>query len=384
LLDVSREAIAKVLNADVDGVVFVPNATTGVNTALRNIVWNEDGKDEILYFETIYGACGNTIEYVCEANRYLVHSRMINVTYPIEDSDLLSLFKDAIKASRAAGKTPRLALYDSVSSIPGLRMPFEDLTKICKEEGILSLIDGAHGVGHLQLNLTTLDPDFFVSNAHKWLSVPRGCAVFYVPKRNQHLIRSTLPTSHGFVPTSEEKKVPNPLPPNSKSEFVNNFEFIGTIDNTNYLVVADSIAWREKVCGGEDAIISYSTNLAKEGGKAVAKILGTAVMDNSTETLTNCCLVNVRLPLTVSDVKVTGTNTLTDENGTEANEWMLNTLMEEYKTFIPIYSFQGQWWARLSGQIYLDMEDFEWAGVVLKELCERVGNDEFLTAKSKL
>jgi selenocysteine lyase/cysteine desulfurase len=48
LLDESRAAVAKILNAPVEGVVFVPNATTGVNTVLRNIVWNKG--DEILYF----------------------------------------------------------------------------------------------------------------------------------------------------------------------------------------------------------------------------------------------------------------------------------------------------------------------------------------------
>lgn len=52
--------MGKLLNVPTSTVVFVPNATTGVNTVLRNLVWNEDGKDEILYFSTIYGACGLT------------------------------------------------------------------------------------------------------------------------------------------------------------------------------------------------------------------------------------------------------------------------------------------------------------------------------------
>ena len=56
LLDESRLAIAKVLNAPLDTITYVPNATTGVNTVLRNFVFHEDGRDEVIYFSTVYGA----------------------------------------------------------------------------------------------------------------------------------------------------------------------------------------------------------------------------------------------------------------------------------------------------------------------------------------
>lgn len=363
-------------------VVYIPNATNGVNTVLRNIVWDRDGKDEILYFNTIYGACGKTIEYICEANHDIVRAREVHIRYPMEDADLLAVFKGAIKASRSEGKTPRVAIFDTVSSLPGVRMPFESLTAICKEEGVLSLIDGAHGIGHISLDLSALDPDFFVSNCHKWLFVPRGVAVFYVPERNQHLIRSTLPTSHGFVPRAGAAVgAANPLPVGDNSAYVQNFEFVGTIDNSNYLVISDAIKWREKVCGGEKAIREYNTKLAQEGGKAIARILGTEVMDNSTKTLTNCCLVNIRLPLTASPIKIPGVNTIDPVHGMTATQWMQRRLVEEYKTFIAIYFFQNQWWTRLSGQVYLDISDFEWAGQKLKEICERAGKESFEKAK---
>ncbi|OWP06487.1 hypothetical protein B2J93_9260 [Marssonina coronariae] len=122
-------------SAKTSTVVFVPNATTGVNTVLRNIAWNLDSKDEIVYFETIYGACLKTIDYICEANHNAVKPRAVTKIYPIEDPNLLSLFRDAIKASRAEGNQPRLAIFDTVSSFSGVRMPFEALTAICKEEG---------------------------------------------------------------------------------------------------------------------------------------------------------------------------------------------------------------------------------------------------------
>jgi len=128
--------------------------------------------------------------------------------------------------------------------------------------------------------------------------------------------------------------------------------------------------------------ISLADTLARAGGKAVANILGTEVLDNSTSTLTNCSVVNVLLPLTVGLSEVPGTHkVMAGDEAMKAYLWMLKTLMEEYKTFIPVALLYDQWWVRLCAQIYLDMDDFVWAGKTLKELCDRVRNREYLEAE---
>lgn len=54
--------------------VFVFNVIMGVNMVFCNIVWNKDGKDEILFFEIIYGGCVKMVDYVVEYNCGLVYS----------------------------------------------------------------------------------------------------------------------------------------------------------------------------------------------------------------------------------------------------------------------------------------------------------------------
>ncbi|XXG95180.1 hypothetical protein Hte_001440 [Hypoxylon texense] len=361
ILNENRAAVAKLINAPTDTVVLVQNATTGVNTILRNLSWNEDSKDEILYFNTIYGACGKGIDYIVDSSRGLVSAREIRILYPCEDDEVVAAFKAAVEDSLKAGKRPRICVFDTVSSLPAVRLPYERITEACKEAGVLSLIDGAQGVGMINLDLAAVDPDFFVSNCHKWLYVPRACAVLYVPFRHQALITSTLPTSHGYIAKSGERF--NPLPKANKSAFINNFQFIGTLDTSPYLCLKDTIAWRKEVLGGEAKILEYIQTLAKEGGKKAAQVLGTEVLDNQSGTLSRCALTNVALPLS-------------PEEGSQALGWMEEMMMRDYHTFIPLFTHNGRLWARLSAQVYLDIEDFEWAGHILLKLVERVKRGE--------
>ncbi|PSS05279.1 pyridoxal phosphate-dependent transferase [Coniella lustricola] len=434
LLDTNRAAVARFLNSpSPDAIVMVPNATVGINTVLRALAatWSPSGTDEILYFSTAYGACAKTVTYLSESTfgRH-VGGRAITLTYPLSDTSVVAQFHAAVVTSRTEGHTPRLAMFDTVSSVPGVRFPFEAVVTACRELGILSLVDAAQGIGMLPLDLAELNPDFLVSNCHKWLLVPRACAVLYVPVRNQHLIRSTLPTSHGFVPQDTAEaglagKSPLPKSEDGKSAFVAAFEYVGTLDNSPYLCVAEAIEWRSKMLGGEDRIRHYTWSLASQGGEEVAKTLGTWVMQNKENTLTDCAMVNVALPLVVVDEgwKQSQDSPMLSEVGAKVREadveeaapvnnpepgeeqkedtavaparedetmipfedaeriweWMTKVLVDDYRTFIPIYYHAGRFWARLSAQVYLDMADFVWAGATLKELCQRVARKEYDT-----
>jgi hercynylcysteine S-oxide lyase len=71
-----------------------------------------------------------------------------------------------------------------------------------RQNDILSVIDGAHAIGQIPLDIKEIEPDFFVTNCHKWLFTPRGSAILYVPYKHQKKIHPsvTSPYFHlGFV-----------------------------------------------------------------------------------------------------------------------------------------------------------------------------------------
>jgi hypothetical protein len=205
--------------------------------------------------------------------------------------------------------------------------------------------------------------------------------------RNQHLIRSTLPTSWGFKTLDS---VPNTVNPRGafggevESEYIGNFEFVGTIDSSPYLCIPKALEWRKEL-GGERAIIEYCTKLAQDAAQLVAGALGTEVMDNKTKTLSQCCMAMVRLPIDVEKAQQVGEKAGVgkEEVGKEVTFWLHRKMLDDCNTFLQTLFYGGEWWARLSGQVYLELDDFEGAVPGLKELCERANKGEWAETVKK-
>ena len=373
LLRKSRALLANMLHCRTDELVLCPNVSTATSTVLHNLQWEEG--DVIVYTSGVYGALEKTIAYIVETTP--AQSARIELDLPQSDDRIVDLFRTTLRKQKAkcneSGKGRlRLAVFDTIVSMPGLRMPFERLVQVCREEGVLSLVDGAHGIGHISINLGRLDPDFLVTNCHKWLFVPRSVAAFFVPKRNQHLIRTTMPTSHGFQPRNSDGAY-DPMPASEElNPMIKQFEYFGTIDGAPYCCIEESVRFRDEVCGGEAAIQAYCTALASKAEQILVESLGTETFDIP-ETH-RVFFAHVRLPISVGegpehDVKMRDVSAVT--------QFMNKEFVERYRTFLYVLFYHGSWWVRLSITVYVDLENCKYAASVLKELSERVGQGEY-------
>ena len=157
------------------------------------------------------------------------------------------------------------------------------------------------------------------------------------------------------------------------------FDFVGTIDNANYLCIPAALKFRQEVCGGEEAIMNYSIQVAREGGDRAAQILSTEVLDNKEGTLRNCAMANVRLPLTVGS----GAGEVKEKDVGLVTQWVMKKSADDYETFLATSLYQGAWWWRISGEAFLDVEDVVWGAEVMKKLCERVKKGEHVVVEGK-
>ncbi|XP_052092722.1 uncharacterized protein LOC127729107 isoform X2 [Mytilus californianus] len=236
--DESLRLIAEFVNTEADDLVFVQNATTGVNTVLKSFKF--DKGDVILCTDNTYAAIKNT----CSATAELpgvkdICVEYIDLKFPIVNEDeVVEMFREYFKNN----PTVKLAVIDHITSPSAIRMPIEKLIPLCKEFGVLSLIDGAHAPGQIPLNLKELDADFYTGNFHKWLYTPRGCAILYVKRTHQDWVRP-LVTSHGH-----------------KTTFQNDFFEQGTRDDSPYCVVPDALTFYKDI-GGYDKIYGYVDDL---------------------------------------------------------------------------------------------------------------------------
>jgi isopenicillin-N epimerase len=249
-------ALSKLLNADWDDIVYVPNATYGVNCVLQSVPFKPG--DEIIITNQEYNACKNVVYFVAEKTGAKVV--VVDLPFPISESKTI-----LEKIKSAMTDRTKLLLIDHITSQTGLVMPIKEIIKECEKRGIESLIDGAHGPGQIKIDLKELNPTYYTGNCHKWLCTPKGSALLYVRKDKQMQTRPVA-ISHGASIKDHEL-----------SRFQLEFMWTGTFDPTAFFTIPFTIDFFERNFeGGLGGLSRRNNGLALKAQKILSDAIGIA------------------------------------------------------------------------------------------------------------
>jgi isopenicillin-N epimerase len=313
LVRAAAEAVAARLGAKGPDLVFVDNATTGVNAILRSLPLAPG--DDIVLFDLCYGAVRYIADFVARERGARVVP--FTVPWPPRPDTVLEAFTAALTPNT------KVAIVDHITSESALLFPIAEMAAICRSRGIPVLADGAHVPGMMPLDIAALGVDWYVANLHKWAWTPRSCGILWAAPQRQAGLHPPV-ISWGL-----------------DRGFTGEFDWIGTRNVSAWLAAPAGFDLMDEV--GVADVQAWNHRLAVDGARALCERWGTS------------------LPVDESWIGSMVTIPLPESLGGTVEEAarLRDELLYKERIEIQLHPARGRLWVRLSAQVYNDWSDIE-------------------------
>ena len=223
LMAYARKYLADYLGVQADEVVYFPNPTTAINMVVRSL--DLGAGDEILATDHEYGAMDRTWRFICQQTG----ANYIRQSIPLP----LNTQEDFVeKFWQGVNERTRVIFISHITSPTALIFPVKEICARARQQGILSIVDGAHAPGQIPLDLKAVGADIYTGACHKWLMAPKGSAFLYARPEIQPWLMP-LVVSWGY-----ESEHPG------ESRFIDYHEWQGTRDLAAFLTVPAAIEFQ--------------------------------------------------------------------------------------------------------------------------------------------
>ena len=326
-LKTSKDALANYIGCSSDDFFYTTNPTVAVNTVLRSL--NLEEGDEVLTTNHEYGAMDRTWSYF---------SKKKGIKYIRQNISLPILSKEQILDEFWSGYTSKtkIIFISHISSVTALVFPVKEICEKARELGLITIIDGAHVPGQLDLNIQELNPDFYTGALHKWLLAPKGVSFLYVKKTFQSSI-DPLVVSWGY-----ESESP------SDSQFLDYHQHQGTRDISAFLTIPKAIEFL-RVNNWEERAASCRKLIRDNYNKFCELLNSKPICPVTSEFLVQMCSIPIQTtkPLELKE-----------------------TLFHKYKIEIPVMKLEDKFFLRIAINVYNSQQDLEILQEALEDIIE--------------
>lgn len=199
LYEGSRRRIAGFIGAKPEEIVFVKNATEGVNVIAYSLDWKPG--DEVV--TTVMEHHSNLVPWQIVRDRFKVNLKFIDIT---EDGRL-----KVESLSRLITERTKLVALTHISNVLGTINPVAEVARIAHEYGALVLVDAAQSAPHIPLDVRALECDFLVFSGHKMLG-PTGIGCLYMRKGVESMLNPAFGGGEMIRSVELEKASWNDMP----------------------------------------------------------------------------------------------------------------------------------------------------------------------------
>jgi isopenicillin-N epimerase len=179
LFAAARRPLAEYLHVAHDDLVYVPNATFGVNVIARSLSLGPG--DEVLATNHEYGACDRAWRFMSQKKGFTYRQQPIAMPLTTPEAVVDQLWA-------GVNDRTRVIFISHITSSTAVCFPVEVICARARQAGILTIVDGAHAPGQIPLDLERIGADFYAGNCHKWLCAPKGSGFLYTRRERQDLV----------------------------------------------------------------------------------------------------------------------------------------------------------------------------------------------------
>ncbi|NUY82617.1 aminotransferase class V-fold PLP-dependent enzyme [Flavobacterium sp. MAH-1] len=321
----SKRALANFVNCAPEDFFFTPNPTFAINTIMRSL--DLQPGDEILASDNEYGAMDRTWNFFCKKTGAKYVRAEVNLPIVSKKQMIADFWK-------GYSEKTKVIFLNQISSATALIFPAKEICERAKELGLITIVDGAHVPGHIDLDLQDIKADFYTGTLHKWMLAPKGSSFLYVKKDFQDML-DPLIVSWGY-----ESVAPG------ESRFLDYQEQQGTRDISAFLTAPACVRFLEEIDWKTRA--KEARQLILENYQRFCDLLGTnPICPISEEFLGQMCSipVNTSKPAELKDM-----------------------LYGKYRIEIPVMNLNGNIYIRISTHVYVSQADIDALYLALKEV----------------
>jgi isopenicillin-N epimerase len=172
-----REAVAPGFGANADEIVLTTNTTDGMCMSLNGLDWAPG--DEIISTNMEHPGGNGPMAHIAARKGVIIKRALLPVGADAQPQDFVNAFMAQLTANTKA------ICFSHIPYLTGALLPAKALCTFARSHGLISIIDGAHVTGMLNIQFHDLEVDFYAGSGHKWQCGPHGTGIWYVRNQTQ-------------------------------------------------------------------------------------------------------------------------------------------------------------------------------------------------------